>query len=147
MMAVFWIRSAMIWLFRARIWIRIVNKDPDSAVFRIHDISVWIWIRGSLPLTNGSGFASGCGSGSCYFRHWQDANKKLEHWDPEAMKMAKMNTLFQCRWSGFVFFGKPDPDPQQSEKQDPDPQQSEKQDPHQSQNSRAAEAQNKNGPV
>ncbi len=35
------------------------------------------WIRGSMPLTNGSGF--GCGSGSCYFRHWpsQDANKKL----------------------------------------------------------------------
>jgi hypothetical protein len=58
------------------------------------------------------------------------------------MTMAKMNTLFQCRWSGSAFFGKPNPDPQQSEKQDPDPQQSEKQDPHQSQNSRAAEAQN-----
>jgi hypothetical protein len=26
----------------------------------------WIRIRGSMPLTNGSGF----GSGSCYFRHW-----------------------------------------------------------------------------
>ena len=33
---------------------------------RIHDILVWIRIRGSMPLTNGSGF----GSGSCYFRHW-----------------------------------------------------------------------------
>ena len=34
------------------------------AVFRIHDILVWIRIRirGSMPLTNGSG--------SCYFRHW-----------------------------------------------------------------------------
>jgi len=31
------------------------------AVFRIHDILVWIWIRGSMPLTNGSG--------SCYFCH------------------------------------------------------------------------------
>ncbi len=28
--------------------------------FRIHDILVWIWIRGFMPLTNGSG---------CYFRH------------------------------------------------------------------------------
>ncbi len=47
------------------------------AVLRIHDILGWIririWIRGSMPLTNGSG------SGTCYFRHWpsQDANKKL----------------------------------------------------------------------
>jgi hypothetical protein len=34
---------------------------------RIRDIFVWIririWIRGSMPLTNGSGY------GSCYFRH------------------------------------------------------------------------------
>ncbi len=36
------------------------------AVLRIHDILVWIRIRGSMPLTNGSG----CGSGSSYFRHW-----------------------------------------------------------------------------
>ncbi len=35
---------------------------------RIHDILVWIRIRGSMPLTNGSG--SGFGSGSCNFRHW-----------------------------------------------------------------------------
>ncbi len=32
-------------------------------VFRIHDILVWIRIRGSIPLPNGFG------SGSCYFRH------------------------------------------------------------------------------
>ncbi len=39
-----------------------------KSVFRIHDILGWIWIRirGSRPLTNGSGF----GSGSCYFGHW-----------------------------------------------------------------------------
>jgi hypothetical protein len=30
-------------------------------VFRIHDISEWIRIRGSMPLTKGSG--------SCVFRH------------------------------------------------------------------------------
>jgi hypothetical protein len=38
-----------------------------SPVLRIHGILVWIriwiWIRGSMPLINGSG----CGSGSCYF--------------------------------------------------------------------------------
>jgi hypothetical protein len=33
------------------------------AVFRIHNFLVWIRIRGSMPLTNGSG------SGPCYFRH------------------------------------------------------------------------------
>ncbi len=40
------------------------------AVLWIHDILVWIriWIRGSMPLTNGSG--SGFGSGSCYLRLW-----------------------------------------------------------------------------
>jgi hypothetical protein len=45
----------------------------DKAVVRIHGILVWIRIRGSMPLTNRSGF----GSGYCYFRHClQDANKK-----------------------------------------------------------------------
>ncbi len=34
------------------------------AMLRIHDILVWIQIRGPMPLTNGFG------SGSCYFRHW-----------------------------------------------------------------------------
>ncbi len=51
------------------------DPDPDpgggrsakNAVFRIHNIMVWIRIRGSMPLTNGS--RSGFGSGSCYFRH------------------------------------------------------------------------------
>ncbi len=33
----------------------------ESQVFGIHDILVWIGIRGSMPLTNESG--------SCYFRH------------------------------------------------------------------------------
>ncbi len=52
-----------------------------QAVLRIHDILVWIriliWIRGSISLTNG--FGSGCGYGSCYFRHWTSRceNKKL----------------------------------------------------------------------
>ncbi len=34
------------------------------AVLRIHDILGWIRIRGSMPLTTGSG------SGSCYFHQW-----------------------------------------------------------------------------
>jgi hypothetical protein len=43
-------------------------------VLRIHDILVWIRIRGSMPLTNGSG----CGSGpSIFIIDFQDANKKL----------------------------------------------------------------------
>jgi hypothetical protein len=37
------------------------------AVFRIHDILVWIRIRGSMPLTNGSGSGFGSGSLSFYF--------------------------------------------------------------------------------
>ncbi len=35
-----------------------------ATVFRIHDILVWIRIRGSMPLNNGSG------CGSFYFHHW-----------------------------------------------------------------------------
>ncbi len=45
---------------------------PYKAVFRIYDILVWIRIRGSMPLTNGSGFGS-----SYFFIDLQDANKKL----------------------------------------------------------------------
>ncbi len=37
---------------------------------RIHDILGWIRIRGSMPLTNGSGSGSDPDPGSCYFRHW-----------------------------------------------------------------------------
>jgi hypothetical protein len=36
-------------------------QEGLEAVFRIHDILVWIRIRGSMTLTNGSG--------SCYFCH------------------------------------------------------------------------------
>jgi hypothetical protein len=48
-----------------------------KAVLRIHDILVWILLRGIMPLTYGSGL----GSGSCYFHHWpsrrqQNTNKK-----------------------------------------------------------------------
>ncbi len=37
------------------------NPEGPKPVFRIHDILVWIRmrIRGSMPLTNGSGFGSG----------------------------------------------------------------------------------------
>ncbi len=51
-----------------------INIPDPQPVLRIHDILVWIriWIRGSMPLTNGSG------SGSFYFIiDFQDANKKL----------------------------------------------------------------------
>jgi hypothetical protein len=45
-------------------WIRGSMPDPWL---------VWIRIRESMPLTNGSGF----GSGSCYFRHWQTRRQPL----------------------------------------------------------------------
>ncbi len=35
------------------------KQSTVQSVFRIHDILVWIRIRGSMPLTNGSGFGSG----------------------------------------------------------------------------------------
>jgi hypothetical protein len=41
------------------------------AGFRIHERLVWIRIRGSMPLTNGSGF------GSYFVLDLQDAYKKL----------------------------------------------------------------------
>ncbi len=42
-----------------------LQSHSGDSVLRIYDILVWIRIRGSMPLTHGSGF----GSGSCYFRH------------------------------------------------------------------------------
>jgi hypothetical protein len=35
-----------------------VKQSSNGAVLRIHDILVWIRIRGSMPLTNGSGSAT-----------------------------------------------------------------------------------------
>ncbi len=52
-----------------------------KAVFRIHEILGWIRIRirGSMPLTSGSG--SGFGSGSCYFRTWPSrCQQKTNFW-------------------------------------------------------------------
>jgi hypothetical protein len=42
--------------------------STDLIALRIRDILVWIQIRGSVPLTNGSW--SGSGSWACYFRQW-----------------------------------------------------------------------------
>jgi hypothetical protein len=56
------------------IYLADIQGTKYKAVLRIHDILGWIRIRirGSMPLTNGSGsgFGSGfgSGSGSCYFR-------------------------------------------------------------------------------
>ena len=43
-------------------------KVVPYAVMQIHDILVWIRIRGSMPLTNRSG--------SCYFRHWPSRSQQ-----------------------------------------------------------------------
>ncbi len=47
-------------------WLHVSNFDLLPPMLRIHDILLWIriWIRGSMPLANGSG------CGPCYFRHW-----------------------------------------------------------------------------
>ncbi len=47
------------------------NIPHIFTVLQIHDMLVWIRIRGSMPLTNGSWSRFGSWSGSgCYFRHW-----------------------------------------------------------------------------
>ncbi len=46
-----------------------IRLRDQKTVFRIHDNLVWIWIRESMPLIDGSGSRCGCGCGSCYFRH------------------------------------------------------------------------------
>jgi len=47
------------------------NQDPGSGINQCcGSVLVWIRIRGSMPLTNGSGFGSVCGFGSFYFHHW-----------------------------------------------------------------------------
>ncbi len=46
-------------------------------MLRIHDILVWIQMRGSIPLTNGFGFGSGFDPDpSIFIIDLQDANKK-----------------------------------------------------------------------
>ncbi len=62
-------------------------KETFLTVLRIHDILVWIRIRGFMPLTNGSGF----GSGSCYFViDLIAANKKLNFWSFSACYFLKV---------------------------------------------------------
>ncbi len=53
---------------------KLITHESVLGFLGIHDILVWIriWIRGSMPLTNGSG----SGFGSCYFRHWPSRCKQ-----------------------------------------------------------------------
>ncbi len=46
-------------------------------MLRIHEILVWIRIRGSMPLTNGSGFGTGPGSVSVFLSGIVNADVKL----------------------------------------------------------------------
>jgi hypothetical protein len=64
---------SLAWLM-PQVWWWVKSSIADPWYFGVDPIR--IWIRGSMPLTNESGFGSG--SGSCYFRHWPslDANKK-----------------------------------------------------------------------
>ncbi len=63
-----------------------INMQP---VLRIHDILGWIRIRirGSMPLTNGSGFGSGFGSGS-----WI----RILPFSSLTFKMPAKNTIFSA---------------------------------------------------
>ncbi len=47
-----------------------IHTFSFKAVFRIHDILVWIRIRGFMPLTNESRCGCGSGCGSFYFHLW-----------------------------------------------------------------------------
>ncbi len=71
--------------------------DPNPCVFgRVVDPwhLVWIRIRGSMPLTNGSG----CGSGSCYF--------VIELQDAEKNKFFKIVFCLLLSESSFTSFSK-----------------------------------------
>jgi hypothetical protein len=61
-------------------------------VFQIHDILVWIWIRirGSMPLTNGSG--------SSYFRHWLSRRQQKNNFQK------KFLCLLLCEGTFTLFF-------------------------------------------
>jgi hypothetical protein len=62
-------------------------------VFRIHDILVWIRIRirGSMPLTNGSGFGSGSGSWIRILLFWSLTFKM-----PTKTNLKKKIPAFEC---------------------------------------------------
>ncbi len=51
---------------------RQVQLPAVFPVFRIHDILVWIRIRGCMPLT----YEPWIISGSCYFRHWPSRHQQ-----------------------------------------------------------------------
>jgi hypothetical protein len=58
-------------------WTTKYSVIPNIVIYgdlslRMLDILVWIRIRGSIPLSNGSGF----GSGSCYFHHWPSRSQQ-----------------------------------------------------------------------
>ncbi len=71
-------------------------------MLRIHDILGWIriWIRGSMPLTNGSGFGSGCGSGSFYFRHWPSRGQQKINLKKSFLHITFLNSTFTSFFTG-----------------------------------------------
>jgi hypothetical protein len=56
--------------------------DGSGPLFRIHDILVWIRIRGSMPLINGSGGPKTCESGGFGYRIRIRAQKFFTYSDP-----------------------------------------------------------------
>jgi hypothetical protein len=107
-----WPESKPLWLKRRSLGVLVAgtqsrshatwNKYFTHQLLRIHDIlgwiriRIWIWIHGSILLTNGS--RSGCRS--CYFRHWpsQNANKKLITKNFFAFYFLKVHVHHFQRW-------------------------------------------------
>jgi hypothetical protein len=56
--------------------IQYVSSIASATVLRIHAILVWIRIRGSMPLTNGSGFGFESGCGAFYCHQWPSRCQK-----------------------------------------------------------------------
>ncbi len=56
---------------------------------------VWIRISGSMPVTN----RSGCGSGSCFFRHWPSRCKKKFFWFFSLLFQGTLTSFFKGKKS------------------------------------------------
>jgi hypothetical protein len=102
-----------------------------GAVFRIHNILVWIRIRRSMPLTNGSGSADPClwlidpvSDPSIFVIDLQDASKKLifsacyflkvhsHYFSMKKSQKKSQNSMIQVFSYYFCMMKDPDPEPE-----------------------------------
>ncbi len=69
------------------------REGGQRPVLRIHEIFVWIRIRGSLHVTNGSG------SGSCYFHHSPSRRQQKTNFKKFFCKLLFEGTFFKDKKS------------------------------------------------